>query len=282
METVYRIFTWIIMGTSSLLLTALFSMGRLFLPDGLKWILYIVLPLFFILLMYSGWKRKIKKDTVVEPVQKSRLQTALTLIGIAQILFALLSVGIYHCRFNSFIRINIELSLLALLLISIVLTVIFLPFKKHVKGTEFASSGLIAGIIINLIAGALTPVIYDFYGDKLPKYYELSTTAQQRFFPEGAYNFEIRGHLMTFSDFIEWSCNVSEKDFEAFRKKNGYNFVQNRTDVNENSEVGPQNYLDFGWQKPYYFYNNRYSNGGGLTLRYSVPEQKLYGQYSTR
>ena len=36
------------------------------------------------------------------------------------------------------------------------------------------------------------------------------------------------------------------------------------------------------WKRPYYFYNNRHANGGGLTLRYSVPERKLYGSYSNR
>ena len=74
----------------------------------------------------------------------------------------------------------------------------------------------------------------------------------------------------------------SEKDFEKFRKKHGYNFVLNRTDINEDKEVGPLNYSDDTWQKPYYFYNNRHANGGGLTMRYSVPEKKLYGRYSNR
>ena len=123
---------------------------------------------------------------------------------------------------------------------------------------------------------------YDFTGDKLPIGYEMPSAMQERFFPDGAYNFEIKGQSMMFANSAEWSCNVSEKDFEKFRKKHGYNFVLNRTDINEDKEVGPLNYSDDTWQKPYYFYNNRHANGGGLTMRYSVPEQKLYGRYSNR
>ena len=105
---------------------------------------------------------------------------------------------------------------------------------------------------------------------------------QERFFPDGAYNFEIEGKSVFLTNYVEWSCNVSEEDFEKFRKKRGYNFVLNRTDVNEDSNVGPLHYSDYDWQKPYYFYNNRHANGGGLTMRYSVPEKKLYGHYANR
>ena len=56
----------------------------------------------------------------------------------------------------------------------------------------------------------------------------------------------------------------------------------NRTDINEDKEVGPLHHFNDDWQNPYYFYNNRHANGGGLTMRYSVPEQKLYGRYSNR
>ena len=71
-------------------------------------------------------------------------------------------------------------------------------------------------------------------------------------------------------------------DFEAFRQKTGYRFVLNRCDVNEDPSVGPFFYSDRDWKKPYYFHSNIHPNGGGLVLRYSVPEQKLYGRYSNR
>jgi len=59
--------------------------------------------------------------------------------------------------------------------------------------------------------------------------------------------------------------------------------VLNRTDVNEDKNMFPLVYHDSDkWKRPYYFYNNRHANGGGLTLRYSVPERKLYGSYSNR
>ena len=147
---------------------------------------------------------------------------------------------------------------------------------------NFAADGIIAGIIINLLFLAFNPVKYDYHGEKLPKNYKMPSSMQARFFPDGAYNWEIKGESAFFANFTEWSCNVSEKDFEKFRKKHGYNFVLNRTDVNEDKEVGPLYHFDDDWQKPYYFYNNRHANGGGLTMRYSVPEKKLYGRYSNR
>lgn len=159
---------------------------------------------------------------------------------------------------------------------------VFRPFKKHEKGSSFGITGILVGVLLFFISMLYNVSNYDFSGDKLPIGYEMPSAMQERFFPDGAYNFEIKGKSMMFANSAEWSCNVSEKDFEKFRKKHGYNFVLNRTDVNEDKEVGPLCHFDGDWQKPYYFYNNRHANGGGLTMRYSVPEKKLYGHYCNR
>ena len=159
---------------------------------------------------------------------------------------------------------------------------VFRPFKKHEKGNSFGITGIIVGVLLFFIFMLHNISNYDFSGDKLPIGYEMPSAMQERFFPDGAYNFEIKGKSMMFANSAEWSCNVSEKDFEKFRKKHGYNFVLNRTDVNEDKEIGPLSYSDDDWQKPFYFYNNSHANGGGLTMRYSVPEKKLYGRYSNR
>lgn len=282
METLYRALTWINMGAAYLLVTLIFSQACLFIPDKFKWIFFIILPLIYIFMLYLGWKRRIKKDTVSEPVQISRLQSSLILFGSVSIIFALLKICIFHFGFNYFCGIKTPILLLALLLIGAFLTVIFKPFKKHANEISFVSNGIIAGIIINLIALAFAPNNDDYKGRNLPIFYEMPSAMQERFFPDGAYNFDIKSKNAFFATYAEWSCNVSEKDFEAFRKKHNYNFVLNRTDVNEDTDVGPLNVSDYGWQKPYYFYNNRHTNGGGLTMRYSVPEQKLYGRYSNR
>ena len=157
---------------------------------------------------------------------------------------------------------------------------VFRPFQKHEKGSSFGITGIIVGVLLFFISMLNNVSNYDFSGDKLPIGYEMPSAMQERFFPDGAYNFEIKGKSMMFANSAEWSCNVSEKDFEKFRKKHGYNFVLNRTDVNEDKEIGPLSYSDDDWQKPFYFYNNCHANGGGLTMRYSVPEKKLYGRYS--
>lgn len=281
-EIVYRILTWFFMGTAFLLLMPIFSISCLWLPENLYWLSFILLPLFYIFLLYLGWKKRIRKDTIIEPVKKSRFQSVLIWMGFALIVWALAEIGIFQCGINYFWGFNIDYFLLILLLTAAFLCGIFLPFKKHTKGMNFAADGIIAGVIINLLVLAFNPVNYDCQGEKLPIGYKMPLAMQERFFPDGAYKFEIQGKSAFLATFVEWNCKVSEKDFEKFRKKHGYNFVLNRTDVNEDSNVGPLHYSDDDWQKPYYFYNNRHANGGGVTMRYSVPEQKLYGRYSNR
>ena len=273
LETLYRIFTWFIMGTAFLLLLPIFSIGCLWLPDKFGWLAYIIIPSFYALLLYLGWKSRIKKDVVVEPAKNSRLQSSLIWLGIAMIVFAVLRTSVFSCSLSYFLGIDVEYLLLTFLLLAAVLMIIFLPFKKHAKGMNFAYDGIIVGMIINLAVVVFSPVNYDYQGEKLPPNYKMPTPMQSRFFPDNAYNIEVRGKSVFVADSVEWNCNVSEKDFEKFRKKHSYNFVLNCTDIN---------YSDDNWQKPYYFYNNRHANGGGLTMRYSVPEQKLYGQYSNR
>ena len=279
MEIVYRIFTWIISGTAWLLLMLVFAPFVVITLDCWSW---IILPLIYGGLLFYSWKRKIKKDTLSEPAGFSRKQSALIWSGIALIVFSALRL-ISFCVGKSgyFLGINVKYYFIPLFLIPAA-AIYFRPFKKHEKGDSFGITGIIAGALLFFISMLNNVSNYDFTGDKLPIGYEMPSAMQERFFPDGAYNFEIKGKSMMFAISAEWSCNVSEKDFEKFRKKHGYNFVLNRTDINEDKEVGPLNYSDDTWQKPYYFYNNRHANGGGLTMRYSVPEQKLYGRYSNR
>ncbi|MBR1966392.1 MAG: hypothetical protein IKA22_07265 [Lentisphaeria bacterium] len=281
-EIVYRILTWIFMATIFLLLVPFYSIVILLIPESFYWLSFIIIPSIYIFLLYLGWKRQIRKDTIIEPVKNSRTQSVLLWLGLALIIFAIAEIGISQFKINYFSGFNIDYILLTLLLIAAILTGIFLPFKKHEKGMSFAAEGIIAGVIINLTVMAFNPVNYDYQGEKLPANYKMPPAMQARFLPDDAYNFEIKGQSMMFAHYAEWSCNVSENDFEKFRKKHGYNFVLNRTNVNEDKEVGPLHHFDADWQKPYYFYNNRHANGGGLTMRYSVPEQKLYGHYSNR
>ena len=279
MEIVYRIFTWIISGTAWLLLMLVFAPFVVITLDCWSW---IILPLIYGGLLFYSWKRKIKKDTLSEPAGFSRKQSALIWSGIALIVFSALRL-ISFCVGKScyFLGINVKYYFIPLFLIPAA-AIYFRPFKKHEKGSSFGITGILIGVLLFFISMFYNVSNYDFTGDKLPIGYEMPSAMQERFFPDGAYNFEIKGKSMMLAISAEWSCNVSEKDFEKFRKKHGYNFVLNRTDVNEDKNSGPLHYSDYGWPKPYYFYNNRHDNGGGLTMRYSVPEQKLYGRYSNR
>ena len=77
---------------------------------------------------------------------------------------------------------------------------------------------------------------------------------------------------------------VYNTDFEAFCKRNGYRFVLNRTDAAATLGRVPSRPWGSGnnWPQPWYYYDARQSNGGGLTMRYLVPEQKLFGVYGNR
>ena len=280
MEITYRIFTWLISGTAWLLLMLIFAPFIIVLSPVGSW---IILPLIYGGLLFYSWKCKIKKDTLSEPVCSSQKQSALIWSGIILILFSGLKLITFDCNVPKYVcGINVDYCFfIPMFLIAAGMTV-FRPFQKHEKGSSFGITGIIVGVLLFFISMLYNVSNYDFSGDKLPIGYEMPSAMQGRFFPDGAYNFEIKGKSMMFANSAEWSCNVSEKDFEKFRKKHGYNFVLNRTDVNEDKEVGPLSYSDDDWQKPFYFYNNRHANGGGLTMRYSVPEKKLYGRYSNR
>ena len=280
MEIVYRILTWIITGTAWLLLMLIFAPFIVLTLDFWSW---IILPLIYSGLLFYNWKRKIKKDTLSEPVGFSQKQSALIWSGIILIIFSVVRL-IFFCvgKTSYFCGINMKSYFVIPLLLMAAVAIYFRPFKKHEKGSSFGITGILVGVLLFFISELHNVSDYDFTGNKLPISYEMPHFMQERFFPDGAYNFEIKGKSGFLTNYAEWSCNVSVENFEKFRKKRGYNFVLNRTNVNEDSNVGPLHYSDYDWQKPYYFYNNRHANGGGLTMRYSVPEKKLYGHYANR
>ena len=274
MEIVYRIFTWIIICSGWLLLLGFFTPVFIILP--------FLFPLIFGGLLYYSWNSKLKKDILTEPVCYSKKQSALLWGGILLITFSVFRLIAFVCNESNYIfGIKLNYFFIPIFFIAAGMT-IFKPFKKHQKGSNFGVTGIILGVLLFLFSEINNVSNYDYEGKDLPIGYEMPSAMQEKFFPEGAYNFDIKGKSMMFANSAEWSCNVSENDFEKFRKKHGYNFVLNSTDVNEDKEVGPLHHFDDDWPKPYYFYNNRHANGGGLTMRYSVPEQKLYGRYANR
>ena len=86
------------------------------------------------------------------------------------------------------------------------------------------------------------------------------------FVPSGASEIRLEGR----STACRWSCRVSEKDFQKFRAQCSFEF----TLVEK-----PRDMLDKG-PFPYWIYENRRRDGGGVTLRYDVGSQTMTGLYS--
>jgi len=87
------------------------------------------------------------------------------------------------------------------------------------------------------------------------------------FIPDGAVGIDLRGR----STACQWSCRVSEPDFRKFRTRCAFEFQKVEK---------PRHFADKG-PFPYYFYEDRHRNGGGVTLRYDVTNQRMTGSYAT-
>ena len=143
------------------------------------------------------------------------------------------------------------------------------PFRKHAKGDFSGILGFGAAFLIFFVGGLIlgrTPRDISYAGDHPEKIPFLSDYQKKQFFPPHAKDIRLTGTTMA----CDWTCTVSERDFDEYRKRDrAPAFLKNA------AVPGSEK-----WSKPYYFYNRRRGDGGGLTLRYSVPEQKFYGYYS--
>lgn len=282
MEKIYRIASVLIMAAAMFLLSFLLlplyvAAARLGISP---W--FVQLSIFGGLLLYAWWFM-IWNDAQSEPQKDSRLQSVLVWFGTIAIVYAVFR---FFARSSGFFLyccgVNTDYLIVPLLLVLAAGCIIFRPFKRHKQGLLFGIIGTICGLLLWEAGKQLGDVSYSYQGKHLPLGYTLPEQLQEKFFPPNASDFEIEGKSGFMFMHAKWNCQVSKKDFEAFRQKTGYRFVLNRCDVNEDPSVGPFFYSDRDWKKPYYFHSNIHPNGGGLVLRYSVPEQKLYGRYSNR
>ena len=284
MEILYRIFTWIVVGAVMLI------------PAGIVWVLsaHQLPPILhgtlgvavYGALLWLGQRKFIAEDRPVEPRRKSRLQSLLLCVVALYLVYLVWSLVTFFCGPLKYcLGINADYLLIPIFVLLAGAIILFRPFAKHKKGTSIVVTGVLVGLFWNVYCSIGSGKTFDHRGKRLPIGYEMPIVWQERFFPAGATDFEIEGKSLFFTEFVNWSCRVSEKKFEAFRAKHNYHFVLNRTDVNEDTEVGPlggSGEGDADWPKPFLYYNNRHANGGGLTMRYSIPEKKLYGFYSNR
>ncbi|MBQ9337599.1 MAG: hypothetical protein IJS14_09940 [Lentisphaeria bacterium] len=278
MGKLYRIFTWLILAAAILLVMPvfLFVIGVLRPGPVLTWAVLLVI---YGLLIYSG-RNTVLRDAPVEPQRHSRVQSLLVWLAVIILITTLM-----NCLFRIWpvywFGVNLFYPAAGLLLPVGLFCAFYRPFLRYKSGMRFGVLGLLASTVLFLGVNTAAPFNYAFTGESLPVGYPMPVRMQECFFPEGARDFQITGGSFFIGYHAEWTCTVSEKDFERFRQARGYRFVLNRTDVNEDRNMGPWNYDDSRWPRPYYFHNDRHANGGGLTLRYSMPERKLYGSCSS-
>ena len=142
------------------------------------------------------------------------------------------------------------------------------PFRKHAKGDFTGILGFGAAFLIFFAGGlilGITPRDISYAGDHPENIPHLSDYQKKQFFPPNAKDIRLTGTTMA----CKWTCNVSERDFEAYRKQCRYPLVQKGKAADSAKCAAP-----------YYEYSHMKNNGGGLCLRYSIPEQKFYGSYS--
>ena len=280
MEELYRIFTWLVLAAAILLVMPIFLIvvGLLALRPVLVPI--VLLAIYFFLIYYAS-RTTVRHDAPVEPRQISRGQSLMIWLAVVIVITTLLN-GLFRIWPVYLFGVNLFYPAAAILPLGL-LCAFYRPFLRHKSGILFGIIGLLASTLLFLGVDNLAPYNYAFTGESLPVGYPIPVKMREHFFPEGARDFQIKGECFFINNSAEWSCTVSEKDFERFRQTRGYHFVLNRTDVNEDKNMLPLVYHDSDkWKKPYYFHNNRHANGGGLTLRYSVPERKLYGSWANR
>ena len=281
MEILYRIFTWLILAVAILLLMPVFFIVVGVLRLSWHLVAIVLLAIYFFLIYYAG-RTTLLHDAPVEPRRHSRAQSLMIWLSVIVLAEALMN-GLFRIRPVYRFGLNLFYPATGLLLLLGLLCAVYCPFLLHKSGKLFGVLGLLASTLLFLAVDTLAPYNYAFTGESLPVGYQMPVKMRERFFPAGARDFRIEGECFFINNGGEWSCTVSEKDFERFRKEQRYRFVLNRTDVNEDQNMGPLSYHDSNkWEKPYYFHNDRHANGGGLTLRYSVPERKLYGSWSNR
>ena len=278
MEILYRIFTWLILAAMTLLVMPVF----LFVIGILRpapVLIPIVLLVIYSLLLYSG-RNMVLHDALVEPPQHSRTRSLMIWLSMVILITTSMNV-LFRIRPVYLLGVNLFYPAAGLVLLVGLFCAFYRPFLLHKSGKLFGVLGLAASALLFLAVDNLAPYNYAFTGESLPVGYQMPVKMREHFFPEGARDFKIEGGSFFIGYHAEWTCTVSEQDFERFRRDRRYRFVLNRTDVNEDKHIDPWNYDDSRWPKPYYFHNDRHANGGGLTLRYSVPERKLYGSCSS-
>lgn len=269
-EKVYGILRWIallsIAVIPSVIFLTFFGIGLIFLLEKTLWPEWLktVLMVLFWLAGYGfavelGRRGLIRKDAQEGIVDFSRAQSA-GLWLVPGFLLCLLSVFLWrHCGNSCF------LAAIPVLIAAAFALGWFFPFRKHVNGPVFGCLGPLMALLIFGFGAVLigrSGRQVDYTGNRIADIPHLNDWQRKNYFPEGCTEIRVKGSTV----FFEWECRLSEQDFLRYKKNTPFNF-------RKCDQPLP------GTPVPYYEYERRASDGGGVKLRYSVPERKFYGSY---
>ena len=236
-----------------------------YIPDPLVWsFLFILFGVMLAGGIFLAWKHGCHK--LVQEEKKARGQSILLWETPAFLLFFLLLYISWETELDWPCLIGLGLPPLAL-----IIALIF-PFRHcrsgfwdavRILGFLSAFSVFVWG---SLILGRCGKEV-SYQGNDPAEFPRSVLWIGETYIPDGASDIRLNGS----STACDWSCRVSEKDFLKFKARSG------RIEFEKHEK--PRDIFDKG-PFPYYVYENRRSNGGGITLRYDVKTGKMTGSYS--
>ena len=181
--------------------------------------------------------------------------------------------------------------------VGVTAAVLFGIFRPKKRGADWKVSLLCWSLLLGLpfslvLLGSLTmiPERFEYRTSELRpwRYFSISSKMIRQSFPPEAKNCIIRGNN-GFGFGYFWSCECPEEAFLRFASKNGY--VLQTEDSTDAEGRRLKDFLSFdmfreiGLERTpasFYYYNNRWPNGGGWTLVYDRSRHILYGNYVAR
>ena len=275
-EGVYRFLRWIVFFIIIVLpcaflavpaaLALLLVLEKLGVPASCEAAVFILVFLTLCAVFFEiGRRSLLRTDAVMEEKPRSRLQSAGLWLVPGFLLWLFFFVLTWYYERDVFL-----LGLPAVLILAAAAGIVF-PFRRHRNGEVFGCLGVIFAFLLFCIGAMLlgrTGRDVTYTGNSISDIPHLNKWQKEHYFPAGARDIKVSGSTMGF----RWECRLSEKDFLDYAGKGWYSFRR--------VEKKGKDILSREPLPPYYEYVRRESDGGGLTLRYSVPEEKFRGFYA--
>ena len=241
-----------------------FILANSALPDGVMLTIWIALAgMIFCTCIFAAWKYD--RHKIIYEETRSRGQSFLLWETFAFLLFYLLFVISFRTDLDWPVLIGLCLPVAALI------AALAFPFRSCRSGLLQAGRWCgFLGAFSLFFWGALilgrTGKIVSYRGDDPAGFPRSVRWIGEAYVPAGASRIDLSGR----STACRWSCHVAERDFMTFKAKRAFDFSKVEK---------PRDIMDKG-PFPYYFYEKRHRNGGGITLRYDVKKQRMTGFYS--